>query len=73
MKTHNATGIGEVSEPKLGTHYLPGKDNILLFALPDEEVPSIVEVVRAGTESRASQIRYASVYYSIGGMSLAKY
>jgi hypothetical protein len=45
-KTHDATGVGEASEPKLGTHYSPGKNNILLFALPDEQVPRIVEVVR---------------------------
>lgn len=46
MKTHNATDAGEVSEPKLGTYYWPGKNNILLFASPDEEVLGIVDVVR---------------------------
>lgn len=62
MKTHNATGIGEVSEPKLGTHYLPGEDNILLFALPDEEVPSIVEVVRG---QKAEHHRYGMQAFTI--------
>jgi|GEM_PF-191106 len=45
-KTHNATGVGVASEPKLGTHYSPGKNNMLLFAVHDEEVPHIVKVVR---------------------------
>jgi hypothetical protein len=45
-KAHGMTGEGEESEPKLGTHYAPGKNNTLLLAVPDEEIPRLVELVR---------------------------
>ncbi len=45
-KTHGATGEGEESEPKLGTHYWPGRNNTLLMAVPDEEIARLIELVR---------------------------
>lgn len=54
-KMHGATGEGDESEPKLGTHYWPGKNNTLLLAVPDEEIPRLVELVRRlkGEQPRA--------------------
>lgn len=45
-KTHEATGEGMETEPKLGTHFSPGRNNILLMAVPGEEIPRLVELVR---------------------------
>ena len=45
-KMHGATGEGEESEPKLGTHYWPGRNNTLLLGVPDEEVQKLVDLVR---------------------------
>ena len=45
-KVHGATGEGEESEPKLGTHFWPGKNNTLLLAVPDGDIPRLVELVR---------------------------
>jgi hypothetical protein len=45
-KVHGATGEGDESEPKLGTHYWPGKNNTLLLAVHDEEISRLVELVR---------------------------
>ncbi len=45
-KMHGATGEGEESEPKLGTHYWPGRNNTLMLAVPDEDVASLIELVR---------------------------
>jgi hypothetical protein len=41
---HGATGQGEESEPKLGTHFWPGRNNSLLFAVPDEDIGSLIEL-----------------------------
>ena len=45
-KMVEAQGEGTESEPKLGTHCWPGKNNVLFMALPDEEVFRITERVR---------------------------
>ncbi|PKN83717.1 MAG: hypothetical protein CVU51_11800 [Deltaproteobacteria bacterium HGW-Deltaproteobacteria-1] len=45
-KMHGATGEGEESEPKLGTHFWPGRNNTLLFAVQDKEIERLVELVR---------------------------
>ncbi len=45
-KSHGATGEGEESEPKLGTHYWPGTNNTLLFAVPDEEIQKLIALTR---------------------------
>ncbi|MDA8125857.1 MAG: hypothetical protein M0009_11805 [Deltaproteobacteria bacterium] len=45
-KMVEARGEGTETEPKLGTHCWPGKNNILMMAVPDGEVPRIRERVR---------------------------
>jgi len=45
-KMHGATGEGEESEPKLGTHYWLGRNNTLLLGVPDEEIQKLVDLVR---------------------------
>jgi hypothetical protein len=45
-KVHGATGEGEESEPKLGTHFWPGRNNTLLFAVPDECIPRLFELAK---------------------------
>ena len=45
-KMVEARGEGMDTEPKLGTHCWPGKNNILLTAVADEEVPGINERIR---------------------------
>jgi hypothetical protein len=44
-KVHGATGEGAESEPKLGTHYWPGKNNALLLAVPDEAISCLCALV----------------------------
>jgi hypothetical protein len=39
-------GEGTETEPKLGTHIWPGKNNILILALPDEEVSIVSDLIR---------------------------
>ena len=45
-KMHGATGEGLETEPKLGTHYWPGKNNTLLMAVQDEDIARLLELVR---------------------------
>jgi hypothetical protein len=45
-KMVEAQGEGTETEPKLGTHCWPGKNNVLLTAVPDDEVPRINEKIR---------------------------
>jgi hypothetical protein len=45
-KVHGTTGEGEESGAKLGTSYAPGRNNILYIAVPDEQVPNLLEIVR---------------------------
>jgi hypothetical protein len=45
-KMHGATGEGVESEPKLGTHFWPGRNNTLLLAVPDEDIQSLIKLVR---------------------------
>ncbi len=40
-KMIEARGEGTQSDPKLGTHIWPGKNNVLFFAIPDEELEHI--------------------------------
>lgn len=40
-KMSGAMGEGEETEPKLGTHIWPGKNNALFLAVPDEEIPRL--------------------------------
>ncbi len=43
-KMQGATGEGLETEPKLGTHIWPGRNNALFLAVPDEEIPRLCEV-----------------------------
>jgi len=45
-KMVEALGEGTETEPKLGTHCWPGKNNVLVMAVADEEVARINERVR---------------------------
>lgn len=45
-KMVEARGEGTETEPKLGTHCWPGRNNILFMALPDDEISRITERVR---------------------------
>jgi hypothetical protein len=45
-KMVEARGEGTETEPKLGTHCWPGKNNILFMALSDEEIPRIADRIR---------------------------
>ena len=45
-KVHGTTGEGEESGAKLNTSYAPGRNNILYIAVPDEEIPNLLEIVR---------------------------
>jgi hypothetical protein len=44
-KMVEARGEGTETEPKLGTHCWPGKNNILFMALPDEEIRRVADKV----------------------------
>ena len=45
-KTVEAQGVGTETEPKLGTHFWPGRNNVLFTAVADEEAPKIRERLR---------------------------
>jgi hypothetical protein len=45
-KMVEARGEGTETEPKLGTHCWPGKNNVLFMALPDGEIPGLTERIR---------------------------
>jgi hypothetical protein len=44
-KMEQAQGEGEDSEPKLGTHIWPGKNNVLFLAVSGDESETVREVV----------------------------
>jgi len=46
MKLHDATGDCQTSGVRLGTHKKPGRDKSILMAVPDEEIPNLLEIVR---------------------------
>jgi hypothetical protein len=46
-KMENASGEGIETEPKLHTHTWPGENCVLFLALEEDELPAIVELVRA--------------------------
>jgi nitrogen regulatory protein PII len=46
-KMVEARGEGTETEPKLGTHCWPGKNNVLLMAVADDEVAGIRGCVRS--------------------------
>ncbi len=45
-KMVEAQGEGTETEPKLGTHCWPGRNNVLLMAVSDAEIPRITERLR---------------------------
>lgn len=45
-KIVEARGEGTQTEPKLGTHCWPGKNNVVIMAVADEEVAGIKERIR---------------------------
>lgn len=45
-KMQGAVGEGEGSEPKLGTHCWPGRNNALFLAVHDEDIHVLSELVR---------------------------
>lgn len=46
-KMVDARGEGTETEPKLGTHFWPGKNNVLLMAVANEDVHRITEAIQA--------------------------
>jgi len=45
-KMHNVIGEGEKHLPKLGNRVWPGKNSTLSFAVPEGEIPRLIEVVQ---------------------------
>ena len=45
-KMLGARGEGEGSEPKLGTHFWPGRNNALFLAVHDEDIAKLCELVK---------------------------
>ena len=45
-KMHGATGEGRETEPKLNTHFWPGRNNALFLAVPDEEIQRLCDLVK---------------------------
>jgi hypothetical protein len=45
-KMSGLMGEGEESEPKLGTHYWPGRNNALLLAVHDEKLDVLCGLVK---------------------------
>jgi hypothetical protein len=50
-KMEQAHGEGNDTEPKLGTHTWPGKNNVLFLAVPSEEIETVRGVVKYLKES----------------------
>ena len=50
-KMEQAHGEGDDTEPKLGTHTWPGKNNVLFVAVPSEEIETVRGVVKYLKES----------------------
>ncbi len=46
-KFEEALGEGTETQPRLGTHCWPGKNNVLAIALDDEEVVRVIQKVKA--------------------------
>jgi len=45
-KWKETLGEGDETEPKLGTHYWPGRNNVLAVVLDDEKVPVVTDVIK---------------------------
>lgn len=44
-KMSGVTGEGQETEPKLGTRFWPGRNNAIFFAVPDEDIAPLCELV----------------------------
>ena len=56
-KWKETLGEGDETEPKLGTHYWPGRNNVLAVVLEDEKVPVITRYYQR-TENKISEKWY---------------
>ena len=45
-KWKETLGEGDETEPKLGTHYWPGRNNVLAVVLDDKKVPVITDIIK---------------------------
>jgi nitrogen regulatory protein PII len=45
-KWKETLGEGTETEPKLGTHFWPGKNNVVAVVVEDEEVPAIADLIK---------------------------
>ncbi len=45
-KWRETLGEGEESEPKLGTQYWPGRNNVLAVVIDDERVPVLSDIIK---------------------------
>ena len=45
-KWREALGEGKETEPKLGTHFWPGKNNVLAVVVEDDMAPTITEIIK---------------------------
>jgi hypothetical protein len=45
-KMENASGEGVETEPKLHTHTWPGENCVLFLALEEDELPTIIKLIR---------------------------
>ncbi len=45
-KWRETLGEGNETEPKLGTHYWPGRNNVLAVVLEDEKVSHVKDIIK---------------------------
>lgn len=45
-KMEEVYGEGSETEPKLGTHYWPGENNVLFVAAAEERIPVIIDLIK---------------------------
>lgn len=45
-KIHGTTGEGEDTVAKLGVSYAPGTNKTLIMAVPNEEIPHLLEIIQ---------------------------
>ena len=45
-KWKETLGEGDETEPKLGTHYWPGRNFVLAVVLDDKKVPVITDIIK---------------------------
>jgi hypothetical protein len=64
MKLHDATGESQTSGARLGTHKSPGRDKSILMAVPDENIPRLLEIVR-GLKAEHPNVGFRSVTFPL--------